>query len=339
MRQEEEANPTVVFVGPGQVEVASRPSPTPDRGEVLIRTRRSLISTGTEMTLLEGDVPAGSVWDRLRTSPRVPGYSNVGEVVATGPGGDPSWVGRVVHNHGPHQRLTVAPEKKLAAVPEGVSEEEATFATLAKVAMNGVRRGGVTWGESVVVFGLGIIGQIAARLCLLAGARPVFVVEPHDERRALLPDHPGFIALRAASAAARRDELYEHNRGRLADVVLDITGNPEVIPDAARLLRTGGRLVIVGSPRGPSWFDFHDLCNRESITILGAHSSHHPLDETPFQPFTSSRHGAIFLDLLSRRELSVAPLITHRFPVDRAADAYALLGRARQSAIGVILEW
>lgn len=64
-----------------------------------------------------------------------------------------------------------------------------------------------------------------------------------------------------------------------------------------------------------------------------------PLDETPLQPFTSARHGELFLALLAARELAVSPLISHQFPAERAAEAYDLLTRARQDAMGVILRW
>ncbi len=333
------SNPTLVFTGPGQVEVEDRPIPTPGPGEVQVRTLRSLISTGTELTLLDGGVPGDSVWERLRAFPRQPGYSNVGVVEAVGAGVDPVWLGQTVHSHAPHQARALAPARKLARVPSGVPWEQATFATLAKVAMNGVRRSGLTWGESAAVLGLGIIGQLAVRFCLLGGARPVFALEPSEERRALLPAHPGVIALPGGDGAAMSALLAAQNGGRKADVAIDLTGAAAVVPEAARLLRTGGRLVIAGSPRGVSSYDFHDLCNRESISIIGAHSAHHPLEETPFSPFTSARHGELFLGLTQAGELDMGPLITHRFSATNASAAYALLRTARHTAMGVILEW
>ena len=79
----------------------------------------------------------------------------------------------------------------LAQVPDSIAGEEAAFFTLAQTVMNGVRRSRVGWGESVAVFGLGILGQLAVRFCRLCGVRPVFGVDPAAKRRALLPEDAG----------------------------------------------------------------------------------------------------------------------------------------------------
>ena len=73
-------NPTVVFTGPNQVVLETREKPSPEAGELLIRTKRSLISTGTELTMLSGDYPPGSRWEVCGKYPVLPGYDNVGEV-------------------------------------------------------------------------------------------------------------------------------------------------------------------------------------------------------------------------------------------------------------------
>jgi len=332
-------NLALVFTGPEKVELQERPMPAPGPGQALVRTRCSLISAGTELTVLSGRYAPGSVWSRLAAFPYFPGYSNVGVVVAVGPDVDSSWVGRRVHSHGPHQAFALTPSAKMAAVPDGVSDEDATFTTLAKVAMNGLRRGGLTWGESAAVVGLGIVGQLAVRLCLFAGARPTFAIEPAPERRAKLPTHPGLRVLPAKPFESLRDDVRAGNRGRLLDMVFEATGDPDVIPGEATLLRPQGRLVITSSPRGPSSFDFHDLCNRESLHIIGAHSLHHPLEETPDTPWTSRRHGELFLEMLASGAFSVSSLVSHRFRGCDAVQAYEHLRHARASTTAVVLDW
>lgn len=330
-------NPSVVITCPGQVEIQQQAVPTPGPSEVLIRTRRSLISTGTELTLLAGEA-TGVAWQRLCQYPTLSGYANIGDVLAVGEGVAPDWIGCRVHNHGKHQAYTISPLDRIAKVPAKVQDEEATFTTLAKVTMNGLRRAGITWGESVVVVGLGIIGQLACRLCSLIGVRPTFAVERSPYRLGLLPEDRRIIPLQG-DIASQREHVLVHNRGRLADAVIEATGNPDAIPSEPLLLRPQGRLLLLGSPRGASCFDFHDLCNRESLTIIGAHGFSHPQPGTPDNPWTSRRHGELFLDLLDAGELDTRNLISHRFPYQRAADAYKLLLNQRDAAMGVILEW
>lgn len=331
-------NPSVVFVEAGRAEVRDAPVPAPAGGEVLIRTTRTLISTGTELTLLGGQTRAGSVWSELTEFPFRPGYSNVGVVVEVGAGVEPSLVGRRVGTHTPHAAYVVCPAGAVRLIPGAVSDEDATFGTLSEVAMNGMRRGGLVWGEGVAVVGLGIIGQLCARLSALAGARSVYGVELSEFRLGLLPRRAPFHALRG-EAAGFREAVLEQEGGRLLDVVFELTGNADAIPGQLSLLRTQGRFVILSSPRGATLFDFHDLCNRQSFTIVGAHGFSHPPAETPNSPWTGRRHGELFLGLLADGRLSVGELITHRFSHEEAARAYELLAGRRGEALGVVLEW
>lgn len=339
-------NPSVVFSAPGRVEVRSLPMPEPGPGEVLIRTQRSLISTGTELTVLAA-CGEGEAWRRMTRFPFVPGYSNLGEVLSAGAGVDPDWVGKRVHNHGKHQAFTLSKADRLAEAPPAVDAAEATFATLAKVAMNALRRAGLTWGERVGVVGLGLLGQLACRLCRVAGARPIFAVEPAESRLALLPEGEPFRPI-AGTVEEALVQISGNGQGpggsprddnHLLDVVLEATGNPAAIAAQPRLLRPHGRLVLMSSPRGAAPFDFHDGCNRRSLTIVGAHGFSHPPDGVPDRPWSSRRHGELFLELLAAGEVEVKGLLTHRFPATDAPAAYRLLTENRSGAMGVLLEW
>ncbi len=330
-------NPSIVLQGVERIEVEGSAIPKPSSGEVVVKTIRSLISGGTEMTLYEGKAE-NPEWANLTTYPRFMGYSNVGEVVEVGEGVDPCWIGRRVHSHGAHRAYTTAPAHSMRELPDSVLDEHGCFTTLAKVAMNGLRRGQVTWGESVGIFGLGIIGQLAARLCLIVGARPVFVIEPSEFRRSLLPDDARMQVLSGAQEDLSA-YIQQHNQGRKLDVVLEITGNPEVIPSEPLLLREQGRFVMVSSPRGASLFDFHDLCNRHSLTIIGSHGFSHPQPGWNGAPWTSGRHGELFLSLLATGEVDVGPLVSRRFSYRDATDAYAYLSANRADTLGIILEW
>ncbi|MCA1621614.1 MAG: zinc-binding alcohol dehydrogenase [Acidobacteria bacterium] len=223
-------------------------------------------------------------------------------------------------------------------IPDEVPDEDATFGTLSEVVMNGLRRGQLTWGESVAVVGLGLLGQLCVRLCALAGARTVYGIELSPRRLGWMPGGEPYCAL-SGPAGEFKDTILERNKGRLLDVVFELTSAPDAIPGQLTLLRPQGRFVILSSPRGATLFDFHDLCNRQSFTIVGAHGFSHPPAESFNNPWTGRRHGELFLDLLAAGRLTVGELISHRIPHGRAPEAYELLASRREEAMGVVLEW
>ncbi|MDP9258453.1 MAG: zinc-binding dehydrogenase [Actinomycetota bacterium] len=332
-------NPTVVFRGPGMVEFEDRPLPTPGRSEVLLRTRRTLISPGTELTILSGDFAPGSAWDGYGQFPFVAGYSAAAEVAELGEDVEGLAIGDLVAAGTPHARWSTTSAGAVyplrgAAVPIDLMP----FVTLAATVMNGVRRGQVAWGDSVVVFGLGLLGQLAVRYCRLCGARPVLGVDLIDARIALLP--PGVTGVHPERQALR-DAVADATRGRMADVVFEATGDSQLIPGQFALLRPQqGRFVVLSSPRGnATQFDFHDLANAPSHTIIGAHISSHPTVETPQAPWTLARHAELFFDLVSDRELELEPLISHRLGFAETCHTYRSLLRDRSQSLGIVLNW
>jgi len=338
-----DTNPTVVFTQPKTAVIEDREIPSPGPGQLLVRTGRTLISTGTELTIFAGDFAPGSAWAEYAVFPFVPGYSNVGEVVEIGANVDRSWIGRRVANAGPHARFVLVPAGPAAQQarplhrPE-VSDDEAAFFCLAEVVMNGLRRSRLAWGESAVVYGCGLLGQLAVRFARLLGARPVLAIDMADTRLQLLPTDPGIIPVNPRRQNVA-DIVREATRGRLADVVIELTGNPSLIPDEFDCVRNQGRLLMLSSPAGATTFDFHDLCNARSITIIGAHVGSHPdLGEIDL-PWTRQRHCELFFDLIADRDIDLQTLITHRAPYTDAPTWYHQLLADRSQLMGVVLQW
>lgn len=325
-------NPGIRLNAVRDIAVAEVDYPQPGPGQVLVETLSTLISTGTELSLYEGRNEFGEAWQALCDYPRDLGYSNVGVVNEIGPGVDQAWLGRRVHNHGCHQAYALAPAQKLAEVPASVSDDHACFATLAKVAMNGLRRASATWGERIAVVGQGIVGQLATRLCLHLGAAEVHALDPSEYRIGCLPDHPRLVS-HACGAEQCEPAL------RDLDLVIEASGNPDVIAGLPAMLREQGRLLLLSSPRGETRFNFHDGCNRRSLSIIGAHSFSHPVDSASGSPWTSARHGRLFLDLLAQQQLSVAELISLTAPYTQAAEVYQQLFQDRARHMGVIFKW
>ncbi len=332
---------TVFFTGPRQCVIRDLELAWPQPGQVLVQSQLSLISTGTELTLYSGDFPADSVWSRMARYPISVGYANIGVVQDVGPGVDTAWIGARVASRGKHATLNVLAPAEITRVPEGVSNEDAAFFTLVQTVMNGVRRSQVSWGEAVGIFGLGILGQLAVRFCRQSGAWPVFALDLSDGRLARLPQHdPGIQALNVGIGMDRvREAIASQTRSRMLDCGFEVTGLPQTIPDAMALLRKQGRFVLLSSPRGKIAFDFHDLCNSPSYTIIGTHGGSHPPVVTPANPWTRERHTEFFFDLVESGELEVASLLSRKVDSQEAPEIYRYLLEDRTRELAVAFAW
>ena len=330
-------NPTVHFSAVRDVVVAGRDLPKPAANELLIRTTVTAISTGTELAVLDGNAGYDSraLFGKL---PFDPGYNNVGIVERVGENVDSSWIGRRVATYGKHAAWTVCRVDRVRPVPDNVADEHAVFFTFAEIAMNGVRRAAVQWGECAVVFGLGLIGQMATRLCAIAGCDPVFAVDISPQRLALLPEVSGVVAVNSSEVDVQT-VVRDATASRMADVAFEVTGIPQLIEGETGVLRKQGRFILLSSPRGPSTYDFHAACNSPSLTIIGAHNGSHPPESTLATPWSQLRHAELFFRWLEVGRIDVAPLISHRMPAADAVAAYRMLLEDRTQAMGVLLDW
>jgi 2-desacetyl-2-hydroxyethyl bacteriochlorophyllide A dehydrogenase len=330
----------VVFPRPQEVTIEEMEVPKPPSGHVLIKTLVTLISTGTELTILSGEFPPNSAWARYGRYPFFPGYSNVGKVIEVGDGVKSVKVGDRVASSGPHAQHFIVDEKALMPIPEGVSDEEASFHTLAAGVMNAVRLARVSLGEFVVIMGVGLLGQLAIAFSRLSGGFPVVAIDLSEKRLELAKISGSSEVLKPEGSEMDLEaKISSLSRGRMADVVFEVTGNPKVIPRALRLVKRQGRYVQLSSPRGLSEVDFHDEVNAPSRIIIGAHFSSQPAFETPYNPWTRKRNTELFFDLLLSGMMSVKHLITHRYPWMEAPEAYRMLLKDRSQAMGVLLDF
>ena len=330
-------NKQIVFTKACQAELLDAPVPSPGDGEVLIRTGRTLISSGTELSVLSGKAPEDSVWKRLFAFPYVAGYTNVGVVVECGVNVPESLLGKKVCSSGYHANYAAVALSEIRDIPDDIPDDCSIFFNLAEIAMHGVRRGEIKWGDSAAIYGAGILGQFAAQFCLMCGARKVFVIDVSDYRLGLLPKRPRLIPVNAA-AQTPLDVVLQNDDGRQVDIVYELTGNESLIPREFDLLREMGTMVIVSSPLGASWFDFHDLCNRLSFKIVGAHNFSHPKIESPYAPWTNKRDCAFFFDMFRHGDIDMSKMISNRISCDEAPGIYQELLRDRGRFMGVVID-
>ena len=358
----------------GELAVAEVPSPRLPAGGVLIATRASLVSAGTEKMLLQlakaslaGKALArpdlvrqvvakarregiGQTLSKVRSRLETPiplGYSAAGRVLEVGPGIDHLRPGERVAAAGAgyanHAGLIAVPKHLCVAVPQGVSDEAAAFATVGAIALQGVRQAAPTLGERVVVIGLGLIGLLTVQLLKANGCR-VLGQDPDPARVGLARELGADLTVTDDLAAAATG----FTRGRGADSVLVTASTPshEPVNLAAEIARPKGTLVLVGMvgmnlTREP--FYKKELNLRLSMSY--GPGRYDPAYEEQGQdyPFahvrwTEQRNLEAFLDLVAAGRVTPEKLITHRFPIAEAEQAYQLM-EGRDPYLGILLTY
>lgn len=357
----------------GAVELLEAPAPAVKAGHLLIATRRSLISAGTERSLVEfgranliakahlqpervrqvldkiaadGLLPTlEAVFTRL-DQPLPLGYCNAGVVLGVGEGVDGFAVGDRVVSNGPHAEVVSVPKNLCARIPEGVSDDEAAFTVLASVGLQGIRLACPTLGENVAVLGLGLVGLMTVQMLAANGCRVLGA--DFDAGRLALARQYGAetVDLSAGGDPVAAGMAFSKGRGVDAVLITASTKSNQPIHQAAQMCRKRGRIVLVGvTGLELSRADFYEkeLSFQVSCSYGPGRYDDHYEQKGHDYPYglvrwTEQRNFEAVLDLLASGRLDVEPLISHRVPQSEAARAYQLLTDDAM-ALGVVLTY
>ena len=324
----------IVFVKKGVVDFEEFELGEPQENEVLVAVKAQLLNAGTELAYLAGITKA--IEDGEMTYPIRPGGSNAGEVIQVGKGVTDLKAGDRVLGTGRHAARAVFRRDALLRIPEGLSFEEAAFADLCCVGMQGIRIGRPELGEVVVVIGAGIIGALALQFARICGAGMVVAVDLSPMRLKMARELGADEAINPSETDVL-DAVRRLTDGEMADLIIEATGSPRTFPMALKLARERGRIVALGSPRGnvPE-LDLYTELHSKGLMLLGAHNMTHTNVETPYNKWTNRRDARLALELIRKKKLPAAQMITHRFPIGKATDAYRMLVADRTQALGVI---
>jgi 2-desacetyl-2-hydroxyethyl bacteriochlorophyllide A dehydrogenase len=328
----------ILFTAKEQVTLERSPVAEPGPGEVLVRTTWTLVSTGTECICYGQLYEPGTHWERYARYPMAAGYSHAGVVERIGPGVTDLAPGDRVASFASHRQWVCAPAGQFLRVPEGVSDEEATFYALATVAQNAVRRAAHEMGDIVAVIGLGILGQLVVQYARVMGAWEVIAIDPSETRLGMAAAHGATHTL-CCRADAARDAIAEITRGRMADVVYDVTGFPEAFAPAQRLARRFGCLVLLGDSWAPSEQRLTQDFLWRGLKVIGTFSGDPPKTADDHHFWTRPHMCQLFFDYLRRGQMRVRDLITHRFHPEQAPEVYPMLLRDRSATLGVLFDW
>jgi 2-desacetyl-2-hydroxyethyl bacteriochlorophyllide A dehydrogenase len=327
---------SLIFCGPRRVELQDQPLGAPPPGQVLVATRVSAISAGTELLAFRGQLPPAAPLDEtlgpLRQGtfsyPFRYGYAQVGDVVACGPGVEPAWRGRRVFALHPHAAAFLAPVEDLLVVPEGLDTERAALFAQMETAVNLILDGGPLLGEDVLVIGQGMVGLLTTALL----ARFPLGVLAVSER--LAPRAAAARALGAQAVVADAAGLDGVFGARGADLIYELSGEPAAL-DLAMAAAGHEARVVVGSWYGDkrAAVDLGGRFHRRRLRLLSSQVSHigAPLSARWDRP---RRWGAAWSALGA---LDTRPLISHRFAFEEAQAAYELLDRHPAQALQVLL--
>jgi len=326
----------VVFTAPRGIELVDEELAAPPADHIIVRTRVSAISAGTELLVYRGELPAGQALDESLAAlagqafayPARYGYAAVGEVADVGAGVPAAWLGRRVFAFQPHASAFVAPLADVLEVPAGLDAERATLFANMETAVNLVLDGAPRIGERVAVLGQGVVGLLATALLARFPLRALVVVDalPTRARRGL-----AFGAgVATADVAEARAALGES----AADLTFELTGNPAALDTALALTGREGR-VVVGSFYGTkrAAVDLGAHFHRGRLTIASSQVSH--LAPALAGRWDHARRREVAWDALAR--LDTALLVTHRFALGRAAEAYARLDTMPADTLQVLL--
>jgi predicted dehydrogenase/threonine dehydrogenase-like Zn-dependent dehydrogenase len=360
----------------GKSIVEDVPIPTPRAGQALVKTAASLVSAGTERMVVEFAekslvgkarsrpdlvkqvidkarregllTTAQSALNRL-DQPMALGYSSAGTIVALGNNMQGFKVGQRVACAGGgfavHAEYAVVPRNLLTPIPNNVDFESAAFTTLGAIALHGFRLAEPQIGESVAVIGLGLVGLLAAQVATAAGCN-VLGIDLDPDRIALASS----LGLEAVQREKAIDSSLVFTANRGFDVVLicaDTLSNDPVelagviARDKAHVVATGA--VGLEIPRKVYYEKELSFINSRSYGP-GRYDSSYEEGGNDYPPgyvrWTEGRNFEAVVDLMAKDKLKVKPLITHRFPIEKATQAYDVItGKTKESFLGVLLTY
>ncbi|MEX2476253.1 bi-domain-containing oxidoreductase [Marinobacter sp.] len=357
----------------GETTLADVPAPCVRQGHILVNTSHTLVSAGTERMLVDFGKAnwldkarqqpdkVRMVLDKVRTDglattldavqskldqPLALGYCNVGTVAEVGSGVDGIALGERIVSNGGHAQVVSVPRNLSAKIPDGVTDEQASFTVLAAIGLQGIRLANPTLGECVVVTGLGVIGLLTVQILRAQGCRVLGI--DFDPARLDLARKFGAEVVNPGKGEDVLAAAAGFSRGRGVDavVITASTKSHEPVSQAATMCRKRGRIVLVGvAGLELSRADFYEKELTFQVSCSYGPGRYDPAYEergedypVGFVRWTEQRNFEAVLDLMDSGLLDIDSLISHRFGLEQAEEAYDLLSSGKPS-LGILLEY
>tara|TARA_R100000935_G_scaffold58092_1_gene93874 strand:- start:9067 stop:11184 length:2118 start_codon:yes stop_codon:yes gene_type:complete len=356
----------------GQTILEEVPAPMIKSGHVLIKTTKTLVSLGTERMLVEFGKAnfiqkaqqqpdkVKMVLNKVKTDGLKPtmdavlnklnqplplGYCNVGEVVAVGRGVTEFNVGDRVASNGNHAEYVLVPKNLVAKIPDNVSDEEAAFTVIGSIGLQGLRLLNPTFGETIVVVGLGLIGLVTAELLLANGCNVIGF--DFDPEKIEIAKKKGITAINPAEGSDQVKFVESYTNGIGADGVIITASNKsnEIISQSANMCRKRGRVVLVGViGLNISRADFYEKEITFQVSCSygpGRYDEEYELKGNDYPigyvRWTEKRNFEAVLNAIDKGVLKVKDLITERIAINNFNQIYGDMRNSK--TIASILEY
>lgn len=335
------------FTEPFQVEARDQELPGPGPGQALVRSLYSGISAGTEMLVYRGQIPGSLALDASLPAlgaepfnyPLQYGYASVGKIEQVGDAVDPSWIGQTVFSFQPHASHFLSDLSGLIPLPDNVDPKAAVFLANMETAVNLILDASPQLGDRVVVLGQGILGLLVNGILAEFPLAGLYSLDRISQRRSkgeqtgamasFDPDDPEDI-----KALQKTLQLDPPHGG--ADIVLELTGSPEALNLAVELCAYSGR-IVVGSWYGSKTaaLNLGERFHRNRIAIVSSQVS--TIAPELSGRWDKQRRFSVAWDMIKRCQPE--QLISHRFPLSKAAEAYRLLDRVSEDSLQLVFEY
>jgi len=348
------------------------PVPRVKSGAVLIKTTRTLVSLGTERMLVDFGKAnliqkaqqqpdkVKMVLDKVKTDGLRPtmeavfnklgqplplGYCNVGKVVAVGKDVTEFNIGDRVSSNGNHAEYVCIPKNLVAKIPDNVTDDEATFTVIGSIGLQGIRLLKPTFGETIVVVGLGLIGLVTAELLLANGCNVIgFDFDPNKVK---IAKEKGIIAINPSEGTNQVEFVYSYTNDIGVDGVIITASNKsnEIISQSANMCRKRGRIVLVGViGLDISRADFYEKEISFQVSCsYGPGRSDEEYEQKghdypiAYVRWTEKRNFEAVLNAISKKILNVNSLITDRVPLNDYQKIYGDMSNSK--SIASVLEY
>ena len=304
----------------------------PTGDEIILRSEWTHVSMGTERNLIRMGLEKEREYEL--------GYSLVGIVDKKGPKAKIELGTKVLAAWCPHASIAKALDNPyyVVKVPDGLTPDIASIGILGSVAFHIVERATIRVGESVAVFGQGIVGSLIMQIAKMSGASPIIAVDIDEKKLKIAREYgadecvnPGRVDLPKV--------ISDLTRGKMLSVAIEATGKAGAVRGATDSLGEEGRLVLSSFTYDTISFSLHgDIVERE-LTIIGACQPRCPVERVHYYPFSQVRNRTLAMQWLKEGKLRVEELISHRVRSCDAPKLYPRLMQGEKDITGVLIDW
>jgi 2-desacetyl-2-hydroxyethyl bacteriochlorophyllide A dehydrogenase len=322
----------IVFTAPGEVELQPLELRAPGPGEIRVRSLYSLMSIGTELTILHGRYDPGTHFAARFGFPQLKtGVQTVAEVEQVGESVEEFAVGDRIFMRMAHTSHWTLDAAACSPVPREIDPKAACWCGLAKTAFRAAHAAPFELGGAVLIVGAGPVGQMAIRWARAAGMARIDVADLAELRLGLARRGGATHPHRGSLAELRETQALGGDDG--FGLIVDTTGNPAVFVDALGAAARFGRIVLLGDTGYPSRQHLTSDVMTKGLTILATH------DHQDRGGWTQRRIDALFFALVRDGRFDLDGLITHEFRPDECGDAYSLVTQRREDVVGALFDW